>query len=870
MEILGGVFTVIQIAEDIGGQLGRYIMAVKDARGDINRLHYEVLAIHDILKGVENLENDPDVANLTALELLLRPEGLIKKCQQELEDLHSKLNPKQGNNSMRRVGSWTLKWPFSSKEIDKRITTLERWKGSINTALIQANLSLEKTADIILKPRQQSTIIGTDVSIIREEVKALQNDTSNRQIAETHTEIVKWLSVTDPSPNHHAACKKHELGTGKWFVCGTDFEEWMAKQNSFLWLHGTPGSGKTILTSTIVESVKEFCSSKPAVAFAYFYFDFSDSEKQNAVNFVSSLVSQLCSQAFEMPELLEQLYERCNGSRRPDIVDLKEVLNEFATLTSLDDIYIVVDALDECPKGESREELLELIEDLNAWSPSKIHLLVTSRPELDIKSKLISLSRCKIISIQGSQTVSDIKLYIDNRLAHEQKLKRLPNDIKVEVKEVLTAGANGMFRWVFCQLDALKKCSSPKAVRQALGSLPRTLDESYARILVDIDDEDRDKAHRALLWLAYSERPLGINELAEAAIIDPNAETPFDPDDRFFEDFILEVLGSLVVLISQEPAEPSESSEPTESTIIFLAHFSVKEYLTSDRIRQDYRVKEFGTTNIAANSFITSSCLHYILFYSQSDIKTTPIKDFKLFPLLEYACKYWYIHRRLLPESDQEEVDNITFRLFSSDVALQSWVQIDFPNKLDYYFESQAKRPAKPLYYASATNLQGIVQRLINNGADVNRPGGLYGTPLQTAVHVKNETIIQLLLDNGADINAPNTLFGTALQAAAYTQNKAIVQLLLDNGADVNAQGENFGTALQAAIFPGNEPIVKLLLNNKADVNAQGGYFGNALRAAKIKGCEEMVQLLIEHGAVDPIDFDEWEPDALHILFPTD
>lgn len=139
------------------------------------------------------------------------------------------------------------------------------------------------------------------------------------------------------------------------------------------------------------------------------------------------------------------------------------------------------------------------------------------------------------------------------------------------------------FRWVICQLDSLKKCLTPSDVRKALKSLPKTLDETYARILLSIDEEHQPKAIAALHWITYSRQPLRIEELAEAVVIDPKADPPFNPGDRLPDPrWLIEILSSLIV-ISQRPLffNPPGWVEPDEAEEIRLAHFSVKEYLNS-------------------------------------------------------------------------------------------------------------------------------------------------------------------------------------------------------------------------------------------------------------------------------------------------
>jgi hypothetical protein len=126
--------------------------------------------------------------------------------------------------------------------------------------------------------------------------------------------------------------------------------------------------------------------------------------------------------------MLKTLYKRCiEGKHQADLQDLTAILRLFAVADELDDLFIVVDALDECPKDDGKElrnELLDLITEIKSWSSSNIHLLVTSRLEYDIKEKLAPLLTAPAISIQGSEVEGDIKKHIKDQLATERLVGR--------------------------------------------------------------------------------------------------------------------------------------------------------------------------------------------------------------------------------------------------------------------------------------------------------------------------------------------------------------------------------------------------------------------------------------------------------------
>jgi hypothetical protein len=198
--------------------------------------------------------------------------------------------------------------------------------------------------------------------------------------------------------------------------------------------------------------MKEHCSSDPAKIVAYYYFSFNDSEKQTAFNMASSLIAQICSSMIELPKDLTTLYDRCDRVKsKATISDFRAILKmlvsgtEGGTAAVLKDIFIVLDALDECPQRDGvRKEVFDLIDEMKSWSSTNLHLLVTSRNEPEIEEKMLELITEPPISIQGSQVAADIELFINDRLETVRKLKRLPQNLKVEIKDVLVRGANGM------------------------------------------------------------------------------------------------------------------------------------------------------------------------------------------------------------------------------------------------------------------------------------------------------------------------------------------------------------------------------------------------------------------------------------------
>lgn len=294
--------------------------------------------------------------------------------------------------------------------------------------------------------------VGRDVSEIKHQIETQKLDDDQQA-------IVDWLSTTDPSINYHASCKKCQPETGRWLIDQKNFQEWQHAPNSFLWLFGiregllpflvvdandAAGSGKTILSSTIIQHLKQQSSVRPRDAVAYFYFDFNTATKQQVSTCFSSLVGQLCAQVRILPPLVRQVHSRCTkGNHQPSLLELIQMLASF--MDDFDNLFIVIDALDECPKHGERGELLDAISDIKSRSIDNLHFLVTSRREPDIEEILLPLVTTPAISLKGSDLDMDIQLHISHQLATDPRLGGWSPDIKEEIEHALRAGANGMY-----------------------------------------------------------------------------------------------------------------------------------------------------------------------------------------------------------------------------------------------------------------------------------------------------------------------------------------------------------------------------------------------------------------------------------------
>jgi hypothetical protein len=182
---------------------------------------------------------------------------------------------------------------------------------------------------------------------------------------------------------------------------------------------------------------------------AYYYFDFRDVKKQDCYGLLSSLISQLSAESDSCYDILSRLYsDNSRGIRKPDIDALKDCMTDMLRLPGQGPIYIIVDALDECPnfpgRPSARDEVLALIEELVDLKLPNLHLCVASRPEMDIRTVLEPLTTLKIsLHDEGGQK-EDIMKYIESVVHSDRNMRRWKDEDKRLVVDALSDRSDGM------------------------------------------------------------------------------------------------------------------------------------------------------------------------------------------------------------------------------------------------------------------------------------------------------------------------------------------------------------------------------------------------------------------------------------------
>jgi hypothetical protein len=360
-----------------------------------------------------------------------------------------------------------------------------------------------------------------------------------------------------------------------------------------------------------------------------------------------------------------------------------------------------------------------------------------------------------------------------------------------------------------------------------------------------IPREQKRHAHRLFQCLIAAIRPLRVEELTEIFTIQldtklgPNLVEGWRPDDP--EEAVLTACSSLIAIVDVE-----------DSKIVQFSHFSVKEFLTSDRLATSSigNISQYHIPLEPAHIILAQASLTVLLQLNDRIDK----KRLGTFPLAFYAAQHWVDHAKL--GSVASEVGGAMERLFDpnkSHFAAWTWIydiHYGIKQSMNYLTEHPSSPERTPLYYAALCGFTGLAKHLIiTHAEDVNAKCGDWGAPLHGAYHGGQLECIRLLLENGADVDARDSSREAVSHLASRDGQVEVVRLLLQHNADVNAKGGADWTPLHLASTSGRLKVARLLLEYGADVNAQSRSQSTPLLFPSRDGHIEVVRLLLDHGA---------------------
>ncbi|PPR07543.1 hypothetical protein CVT26_002448 [Gymnopilus dilepis] len=434
-------------------------------------------------------------------------------------------------------------------------------------------------------------------------------------ISEGPTNVIEkseWISKIDFRPIQTQNYSKHTPQTGEWFLATPEFSTWLSNTHGVLWAKGIPGAGKTILMSITIHHLRKMpCppEGKNAVVFAYI----QDNDKYLPHDLLASLSRQLVEQCSSLPKDADDFIRSKRRSHKcmppEDSLELFQMLSK-----SFNKVYVVLDALDEM-SSDARGKVLKILLNLH------VNLLITSR-HIELNTR-VSKRNFQTLTMDG-RTGHDIETFIGQSIEDNSGLKSVFRGDKHLIKETcsrLREKAGGMFLAASLHVDALQGCMTRNAVRERIEALPSDLKGMWRDTLKRIEGkaELASVVKRAVIWLAYAQRSLVVEELENALGISTESMT-FDPDDVTPVPLLIDECCGLLVI--DDPGN-----------VVRFAHRSALEF---------FRGNDSGLP-AAPHSFVANSCIAYL---SAAQFPESLWEDhiFQKWPLLGYAHHFWGFH----------------------------------------------------------------------------------------------------------------------------------------------------------------------------------------------------------------------------------
>lgn len=657
-------------------------------------------------------------------------------------------------------------------------------------------------------------------------------------IPEKHMKCLHALFLTDPQDDLEAirSAKGNRVhGTCEWVLTHSQYTSWLVKEGSrLLWLSGAPGIGKTMTSTFLVKELTLIAERSPQMTLAYYFCDDKYEKRRTATAILRGLLLQILRQR---PVLFKHIQPSFDMSHDGLFETFHALWRNFVAIVNdpdLGEVCCLVDALDECEK-DSRQLFLVEFTKFYCSQKSKspfVKFIITSRRENDIVESLSAVNPpIWHIKVDSGKVNYDVFKFIDTRVNELSTRKGYTAKLKSEIKSALTNKAEGTFLYVSLVLSILEKTRAQSLVREKLQNLPEDLNKLYDKILSQIDPDCEEIAIFVFRWVAVARRPLTVKELAMARALSTSrwkVDTlpPYDFADEF-ED-IYKCCEPFVYL-------------DTDHDTINLVHQSAKDYLLGEYLQAKESLSQFHIVSDSTNLLIFKTCWRFLNFEEfKQGTRLIKLEDHCLCKLQSKLGEHFFL-RYVRPQWQEHAV------LASPALATDS----------RFWNEDLAALPTLRddlLLRAVVEGQYVIVQRLLENGAQINSRDASGRTSLSLASREGLEKILELLLEWGnAGINSPNLRGQTPLHEAAEAGHITVVKLLLSQDCiAANSTDNNGATPLLWAARKGHEVVGKLILSqDDTAINLRDKPGMTPLLWAAAKGHERVIRLLVSRDDIE-------------------
>ena len=590
--------------------------------------------------------------------------------------LHGHANEKAYNTVIEIQVMSAFMWAYSTLQHDieykklhgdpdeDQLLCLDSLKGAANLGEIFLQMYDKRFFPVAKLSSSQSVTkpdLQSSIKSVMTEVAFDKND----------SQCLRDLRLTDPRHDKERieASKDHLLdGSCSWVLEDSAFVDWWTRDDSrLLWIHGDPGKGKTMMMMALISEVAKRLNNQPGSnVLGYFFCQDTSSDLNTTVSLLRGLIYLLVDQEKSLVRHIRKMYDGAGRQlfEGPNaIYALRMILSDILRDQSLDQVCLMVDALDEC--DTKVHELLDWIIRENSELSPKIKWLTTSRNVATFTERLGRSDQLHISLELNSQHVARaVASFIEYKVKEVTDLKSYGSELQILVRKHLREKAEDTFLWVALVCKELKKVRQQK-VKSLLEKIPAGLTPLYERMLDQVlhqeDEDDINLSRRILRLVTLAKRPLRLEEISVFGNI--------SDDEEDVGKLVIGFCGSFLTVRGET---------------VYLVHQSAKDYL-SDAKRKDI----FPLGQEHEHASIADLCLRIMSHKLWKDICNLQKPGFRLRDVeqssindhipfyVQYACLYWVDH---LQQADSTNQETLTLR---EDCQVLKFFEIHFLHWLE-------------------------------------------------------------------------------------------------------------------------------------------------------------------------------------------
>ncbi|KAI0803541.1 hypothetical protein GGR55DRAFT_387142 [Xylaria sp. FL0064] len=508
-----------------------------------------------------------------------------------------------------------------------KVLSSPKAKGILPRAMLT---SLKKETEDALKDLQDDMNINLGISqaaglLMADIDRQARADAEQRALKNGIRQWIMGQNGVDFKGDYENQLDMRYKDTCTWILRDQRFLDWQdSRDNALLWYNAQPGSGKSVLASAVIDHLI-----KANKKVAYFFYSFSKNSSRHIADGLRILALQLLAFVGTPSDKLVDLYET-ETQFTPHLDNLRTTVNVVHELITRNDVYIVIDGIDECSDEEQMCHLIEGL--LERPTLGTVRWLFTSRVS-DIEK---TMRKLKAVEIRPNpdNIREDIKSYLS---------------LKIDCKDCLqdwTEECDNNFLIARFVSETLGKLTSEADIKAELKIFPKKLNGYYMRTLTKIDARGQIEqliARRIFLILSSAQQTMSIDELVDALAIKRGSQD-YSAKRLPKEELIRDLCGSLIVT-------EQRTSGPSQSPLIRFCHKSVKDFFQQDPKTYHFDVDEslhkYFVASSDAHEEIGLDCLTYLMYsrYSKHiDIGFLDGVVPKEHAFLRYAATFWFQH----------------------------------------------------------------------------------------------------------------------------------------------------------------------------------------------------------------------------------